>query len=296
MNRDPYEVIRSSMPGYSKVYRKIAQYILDRSRDVPRMNIREMAAGIGVAESSIMRFCRDAGFAGFTEFKIELAKYEHLQAGSIYDALRDKSSEETFRDIFTLASQTLQTARDSMDYRALEALTDAVCRARRIVVCGVGASGTVAESFAVHLMRVGIPARASTDGELMQMDAASAREGDLFIGVSKGGRSMPLVYAFETARARGAETACIVGYRDTPLGAHCGIRVVHYCPTTMLMNCRIVQHTIIDCVYLAASRRRQEEAERSYLENKKAIRRLYVPAAREASREEPDAGPRDGSE
>ncbi len=280
MENDPYEVIRSNYPGYSRTFRRIADYILengDRFDDsILKMTIRDLAARTRVAESSIIRFCRECGFSGFSEFKIMLAKYSRRRSSIIFESLADDAEEKNYRDIFSLTVETLQIARDQMDYSTLEKLTDAICSAGRIICCGVGMSGSVAVSFAAHLQRVGIPAQAVTDGELLQMAARTADPDALFIGISKSGRSAPIVYAFETAHERGAVTACLSGYRNTPLGRHCDIQVIHYCPTTMLMNCRVVQNTIIDCVYLNAARRRQQEAEQAYRENRQAISRLYV--------------------
>ena len=51
---------------------------------------------------------------------------------------------------------------------------------------------------------------------------------------------------------------------------------MHYCPTTLLMNCRIVQNTIIDCVYINAAQRCRAEAEQIYRENRAALEQLYV--------------------
>ena len=120
------------------------------------------------------------------------------------------------------------------------------------------------------------PARAETDGEIMQMLARTADAQTLFIAISKGGRTLPVVRAFEIARAHGAATACLTGSANTPLGALCDVQVVHYCPTTLLMNCRIVQNTIIDCVYINAAQRRRAEAEQIYRENRAALEQLYV--------------------
>lgn len=280
MEKNPYEVIRSNYPSYSKVLRKIADYILehgDPSDDrFLQMNIREFAAQIRVAESSIIRFCKLCGYSGFSELKIMLAKYGRRQSSIIFENMTGASSEENLRGIFSTAIETLQIARDQMDYSVLERLTDAICSAKRIFCCGVGMSASIADSFATHLQRVGIPATSETDGELLQMAARTADPDTLFIGISKGGKSAPMVYAFETAHARGAVTACLAGYNNTPLGRSCDIQVVHYCPPTMLMSCRIVQNTIIDCVFLNAARRKQEQAEQAYQKNREAIRRLYV--------------------
>lgn len=276
MERDPYPIIQNSYSGYSKTFRRIADYILEHEDAVPQMNIRQLAKEIDIAESSIIRFCKALGFSGFSDMKVMLARYSHRQTDSVLSSMKLSSPEKSFRDIFSLSIETLQIARDQMDFSTVEALTDQVCRAKHCIILGVGASASVANSFAAHLLRIGIAARAETDSELMQMLAQTVDEDTVVIAISKSGRNLPLVRAFEIAKARHAVTACLSGFQDTPLGRLCDIQVVHYCPPATLMNCRIVQNTIIDWIYLTVALRRQENAEHIYLKNREAIHRLYI--------------------
>ena len=51
----------------------IAQFVLDRPREVIDMNIDEFANLNYVSNSSIVRFCQKLDFKGFSDFKIRLA-------------------------------------------------------------------------------------------------------------------------------------------------------------------------------------------------------------------------------
>ena len=86
-------------------------------------------------------------------------------------------------EIFSLSIETLQIAAEQLDFSAIQKAADMLNRAGRIRdLRGVGASASVAESFAAHLLRIGIAAEASTDGELMQMTARGADARTLFCG------------------------------------------------------------------------------------------------------------------
>ena len=205
MEKNPYQIIRTNYPSYSKVFRVIADYILNDPEEVLKTNIHQLGRDLNIAESSIVRFCKSIGYSGFSELKIMLAKYGRQSSKIIFENLKDGSPEATSRDIFSLSIETLQIAAEQLDFSAIKKTADMLSKAERVVICGVGASASVAESFAAHLLRIGITAEASTDSELMQLIARAANEHTLFIAITKSGRNLPLVHAFELAKEHGAK-------------------------------------------------------------------------------------------
>ena len=214
--------------------------------------------------------------SGFSELKIMLAKYGRQSSKIIFENLKDGSPEATSRDVFSLSVETLQIAAEQLDFSTIKETADLLSKAERVVICGVGASASVAESFAAHLLRIGITAEAATDSELMQLIARAANERTLFIAITKSGRNIPLVHAFEIAKSHGAMTACMTGFEYTPIKKYCDVQIVHYCPTTILMSARIVQNTIIDCICINATIQRQDEIEKIWDENRKVIECLRI--------------------
>ena len=276
MEKNPFQIIAANYSGFSKVFRRIADSVLEHPDQVLASNIHQLGRELEIAESSIVRFCKALGYSGFSELKLMLAKYGRQSSKIIFENLKDGSPEAVSREIFSLSIETLQIAAEQLDFSAIQKAADMLNRAGRIVICGVGASASVAESFAAHLLRIGIAAEASTDGELMQMPARGADARTLFVAITKSGRNLPLVRAFELAKARGAMTVCLTGFEQTPIERFCDVRIVHYCPSTILMSSRIVQSTIIDCLCINAVIQRKEEAERIYAENREVLSCLRV--------------------
>ena len=276
MEKNPFQIIAANYSGFSKVFRRIADSVLEHPDQVLASNIHQLGRELEIAESSIVRFCKALGYSGFSELKLMLAKYGRQSSKIIFENLKDGSPEAVSREIFSLSIETLQIAAEQLDFSAIQRAADMLNRAGRIVICGVGASASVAESFAAHLLRIGIAAEASTDGELMQMTARGADARTLFVAITKSGRNLPLVRAFELAKARGAMTVCLTGFEQTPIERFCDVRIVHYCPSTILMSSRIVQSTITDCLCTKAVIQRKEEAERIYAENREVLSCLRV--------------------
>ena len=276
MEKNPFQIIAANYSGFSKVFRRIADSVLEHPDQVLASNIHQLGRELEIAESSIVRFCKALGYSGFSELKLMLAKYGRQSSKIIFENLKDGSPEAVSREIFSLSIETLQIAAEQLDFSAIQRAADMLNRAGRIVICGVGASASVAESFAAHLLRIGIAAEASTDGELMQMTARGADARTLFVAITKSGRNLPLVRAFELAKVRGAMTVCLTGFEQTPIERFCDVRIVHYCPSTILMSSRIVQSTIIDCLCINAVIQRKEEAEKIYAENREVLSCLRV--------------------
>ena len=55
MEKNPYEIIRTNYPSYSKVFRVIADYILNHSDEVLKTNIHKLGRDLDIAESGSVR-------------------------------------------------------------------------------------------------------------------------------------------------------------------------------------------------------------------------------------------------
>lgn len=66
------EIIHNA--SLTKTQQMIAEYILDNSADACFMTSTEIAAKLGVSESSVIRFSRSLGFSGFMDFQKSLRK------------------------------------------------------------------------------------------------------------------------------------------------------------------------------------------------------------------------------
>ena len=66
------EIIHNA--SLTKTQQMIAEYILDNSADACFMTSTEIAAKLGVSESSVIRFSRSLGFSGFMDFQKALRK------------------------------------------------------------------------------------------------------------------------------------------------------------------------------------------------------------------------------
>ena len=66
--------IRSLYHSLPKAERNVADYILQNAERAPHRSVHEFAKAGSVSVASVSRFVRKLGFAGFKDFKLELAR------------------------------------------------------------------------------------------------------------------------------------------------------------------------------------------------------------------------------
>lgn len=278
MKHNPLILMQTQLASFSPVGQKIAKAILDDPERVVDVSIQQLAREISVSEASIVRFCRTLGLEGFSDLKMALLKNAApTQIPSVFEEIDENDSMEAVaRNVFVRNLNTLQIAMQRLDFGAVTAAAELLRDAKKIVILGSAASASIAENFYIHLFRVGFPASVETDGEFMQVAAHMADENTVFIAVSRGGRTKAVVNAFEEARRHGAKTISITANDNTPLARASDIPIIHYAPVQALASTRVVQNTVIDCLYVCATRHRQKEVIGQITENRRLAEFLYI--------------------
>lgn len=260
MKSNPYAAIQSKYESFPKVSRRIADFILENPERVCSISIQQMARELDIAESSIIRFCKQIDCSGFSEMKLLLAKYAPQSIHTIFEDLSETDTVTSItKNVFGRNIDTLQRALDLLDFEKVEQATALMSQAKRIVALGVGASGSIASDFYIRLMRVGIQAEAFTDSHLMQIAASQAGPETVFFGITHTGKTCEIVTALELARSRGAKTISMTGYPDTPVKRVSDICMELYSPLQLFVSPRVAQVTLLDSLYVSLSIRQKNQ-------------------------------------
>lgn len=259
MDKNVYAAIQSQYSTLSKVGKRIADYILADPVHITSISIQQMAAELDIAESSIIRFCKIVGCAGFSEVKLLLAKYSPKSVRTIFEDLSETDSISTISEnVFSRNIDTLERALQLLDFEKIEQAVGVLSRAENILILGVGASGTIAEDFYIRLMRIGIRAVSLTDSHLMQIQASQCGPDTAVIAISHTGKTREIVSAVRTARECGAPTIGITGYPDTSLKEVSDICLELYSPEQLFVSPRVAQFSLIDTLYVSLAIRRKD--------------------------------------
>lgn len=274
MDKNVYAAIQSQYSTLSKVGKRIADYILADPVHITSISIQQMAAELDIAESSIIRFCKIVGCAGFSEVKLLLAKYSPKSVRTIFEDLSETDSISTISEnVFGRNIDTLERALQLLDFEKIEQAVGALNRAENILILGVGASGTIAEDFYIRLMRIGIRAVSLTDSHLMQIQASQCGPDTAVIAISHTGKTREIVSAVRTAKECGAPTIGITGYPDTPLKEVSDICLELYSPEQLFVSPRVAQFSLIDTLYVSLAIRRKD----SVVQNIERMNEVLLP-------------------
>lgn len=273
-NNNPYAAIQSQYSSFSKVSRKIADYILKDPVHCSSISIQQMAAELKIAESSIIRFSKTIGCTGFTDMKLMLAKFSPASVRTIFAELdRDAPVERIGRSVFSRNIDTLERAFELLDFKKIGAAIELMNQASCITIIGVGASGTIADDFYIRLMRVGIRSAAIKDSHLMQIASRQAGPSDVYIGISHTGKTREIVHALELVQQHGGKTISITGHPNTPVGRVSDICLELYSPEQPFVSPRVAQFSLIDILYVSLAIRHEE----SVISNIKGMEEVLEP-------------------
>ena len=154
---------------------------------------RDGSARSASSVPTIMRTCRDLGFAGLREFKLALAQELALGGSPLHRRVNiGDSADEVVAKVARSAAASVAGVRAQLDLQVLDGAVEAIARAPHIDVYGAGnTSWFMATDLQARLFRLGLSANAWSDYHLQQVAAAAHRPG------------------VDIARAQGAKAVCI---------------------------------------------------------------------------------------
>jgi RpiR family carbohydrate utilization transcriptional regulator len=222
---------------------RIAKKLLESPSDFVRSSVRSIAADLEVSEPTILRFCRAVGCEGFKDLKFRL-----IQELALTQAMNDQAARTTkaaahvselpgsakdLNDdrVFETIIEALTRTRETLSNKDLLTSAQAIAKAGRVVVYGIGGS-SAALALEAHnrLFRFNIPIMVFTDGYTQRMSSAILSEGDVALFISSTGRPRELQESLELAKYYKA-TCIAITDKDTPLGRdadiclHVGLQV-----------------------------------------------------------------------
>lgn len=211
---DIISVINKKFRGLSLSEKKVAQLILGDLFFSANASIAELAQAADVSEASITRFAKAVDCSNVRELKMRIA--QSLAVGQRF--ISDVPVEPTgINGIYENIKKALDSNADLITESALQGASEYVCKARQILVLGVGGGSTVmAQEFQHRLFRLGYLCNAYSDPMLMRMAASTMDKHDVIICLSLGGYSPDVLAAAELAKVEDNNIIAIT-QADTPL-------------------------------------------------------------------------------
>ena len=210
--------IKGVYPSLRTAEKRVADYLMLHPEDVVYLTVTELAEKCETSESTVVRMCQQAGFRGFQALKIAIAQDVVAPLKNIHeDVVENDDTATVMQKVFAANIQALQNTQAVLDVDALERATQALIKAQKILIIGVGTSGPLVLDFQYKLMRIGVYCHAIIDPHIQLVMVAQLDKGDVVVGISHSGSSKEIVEAVSYAKESGITTISITGYAKSPI-------------------------------------------------------------------------------
>lgn len=221
------------------------------------MSLNDIAKACSTSEPTIMRFLHKLGFDSYQVFRVRIAQDTSIHPGqAVYEEIQVDDSVEQIREKVILS--TVNSIQDLNNLLGAELLSQAVAlllKSKKILFCGVGASGVVAADGFHKFLRLGFDAAVYHDTHFMNIACAHVDEQAVVFAVSHSGESRDILEAVKLAKERGANVIAMTSYSHSSVTKYADVVLLSSANETKYRSdavvSRILQLVIIDILSVA---------------------------------------------
>lgn len=261
------ESITSQYHSLTRSGKKLADYIFAHTGEAQYYSISTLAEKSNVSEASITRFCHVLGLAGYNDFKLALAKTDHVtDMGELSDSPQSIASEDSLNTIFQKIHKasvlSLNETLALLDEDAISRAVDFLVNADRVYCFGHGGSMVMAMEAWARFSTASSHFYQITDSHMQIMATALSSPKDVFLLFSYSGstrdmedtlqiaheRKVPIILITHFPNSKAAKLADVVllcGYNEGPLQSGS-------------IPAKVGQLLLIDCLFYGFCRRNPE--------------------------------------
>lgn len=263
--------VRGAMPNLRPAEQRVAGAVIDDPAGISESSITAVAELCQTSETTVLRFCRAIGLAGYPELRIALARaaqWEENDADNGAPTTGQISATDGLTEVVNKIThanaRAITDTAGAVDLDVLERAVDAVAAARRIDIFGTGASALVADDLHQKLHRIGLVSFNTPDTHLALTSVAVLGSDDVVIGISHTGTTTDTIDALKVAHRHGATTIAITNFDRSPISTVADLMLVTAAHETTFrsgaMSSRIAQLAMVDCLFAGVAQRSYDEA------------------------------------
>lgn len=270
--------IKAQYNTFNETERKIADYIINNTRDLIYSTISEVSEKLQVSDATISRFCKKINLKGFQELKITLATEltEGLDNNYANEQINKEDTEKTIiSKVFKANITALNDTLLSIDSNLIDKASNIILAADQIVFYGNGGSGIVAMDAHHKFLRTGLKVSVYTDNHLQLMSLAQLTEKDAIIIISHSGSNLNMINLLDIAKENGTKSIAITSFSKSPIAEKSDIHLNAISQETgyqfEAFASRIAHLTIIDALYMSVALKRKELTHKATQKMRNAI-------------------------
>lgn len=245
--------IRSKYPTLAASEARVATWVLQQPESIMRLSMAQVAQACGVSDTTVLRFCRNSGFQGYTDLKLSIARDLTDSTQLIHNDIVEGDTPITIaRKVFMSNIVALYDTLEVLDEEVLTKAVELLSEADQILLVGVGTSEPIVTNAYNLFMRLGLSCKAQTDSYMQLMEVALLGPGDVVVGISQSGSSVDPVLTLKQAKQIGVSTICITGNTQSPITEYADVTLLSVAREARAeaIASRLAQDTIIDALYV----------------------------------------------
>lgn len=255
--------IQQSIQDLPQAQKNVADYVLLHYMDIPFMTVTTLAKAIGVSDTTIIKFCIQQGFDGFSSFKKVIV--EHVQSevttyGNLEKGLGNMADNNTLDQVLACSMNNLQvTLNNSINRENFEKFLDLLDGARRIYFCGLRTANMQAEYLAFCLQTMNCSVTILTGNGCFVDQICQIGKEDLFIAFAFTRYSTNTIRTMEYLKKRGITCAAITDNTASPAYGLADIAFVCESQSYSYLGSYVGCSALIDAIITAYAKRHKDE-------------------------------------
>ncbi len=245
--------------------RKVAEYILAQPEHVVQLSVHKLAELSGVSEATIIRLTRSLDMGGYQELKLRIAgDLTKNTASNSYQEITMGGSVESI--VTAVSNNNQQSIKDTVSVLSVEEVkraAEALSKARKIDIYGVGASAVIAYDVKQKFSRINWWCEAHSDFHAQLTSAVTLSEQDVAFGISYSGETEDIIQSLTEAKRQGATIITLTKFGKSPVSDLSDIRLytssVEQSIRSGAMASRIAQLNVIDILFVTIASQLQDE-------------------------------------
>lgn len=252
----PLSSIRSKYNALSASQKSVADYVLENPEKVMVGTLSEIAADIGVSETTVIRFLHKLGFDSYQVFRVNIA--QEISPNPTLDIYEEVTENDSTADVIQkVVGSTSQSILDSLgiiNAVSLDMIVSRLRNAHRIFLIGMGSSAVQAYDLNHKLLKLGLVSSYSHDPHLINIQAQTLTEKDVMVVFSHSGESREILDGARYAREGGCFIAGVTSYTQSTLASLADAVLFSSSKETSYrsdaLTSRIIQLMIVDMIYI----------------------------------------------
>lgn len=271
--------IKEGFNSFTNTEKKLAKYILNNSKKVVTLSAQDLAKNADISPAAVVRFSKSLGYKGFTALKVDLARDRGENENEIDITIApDESTETIVKKIGKSNTNTIKETLNLINLDNINNAIDALCKAKKIYLFGIGVSGLVAVDFQYKLLRINKQVIYQSDPHIQLVSAVHIGPEDVAVGISYSGESKEVNLGIKKAKENGAKTIVITKYNKNSLSKIGDI--VLYLPNEEkelrlgAISSKIASLTLTDILFLGVAREDFYKIEEYLIDTREIIQQL----------------------